>query len=295
MREPPQWASARVASAVLVVSANLKETGRNDSCTPAIQYPSLPSRPAIGGTTEKNETEAKMLALSKARTKTNVGHGVNLPTSVKLVLTNANATAEDMLGAAVAAEKTGYPQLAVALRRRAEKSSSGSSLIPSPWKDVTPAAWTHFSRVMATGASPAAVSPKGFFGLFQIGVRRLVDLGIMANPKSCQVPVARNGRTGVVRCWTGDWIIPKAQFLSDPAMQYDLFARSLDLYRNIIAEKYKQVLGLNIENKKATLSGLLAVAHMAGSEGMYKWLTEGASRKKFSWVTESFNKANGIF
>jgi hypothetical protein len=208
----------------------------------------------------------------------------DLPENVRVAMTNPAASRGELEAAARAAEGAGYPQLAQALRKRAE---SAGLLIPSPWKDVTSAKWTRFCAVMAIGKKPTFINEKGFFGLFQLSVRRLCDLGVMTSPKSRNTPAGR--------IWEGEWIISKEKFLTDPTMQYELFGKSLDLYRNIIAEKYKQVLGLNIEGQPATLSGLLALCHTAGSEGMYKWLTEKTLRTKFTWVTEAYNRANEIF
>jgi hypothetical protein len=212
-----------------------------------------------------------------------------LPEFVQKIVAEKEASKEDLLRAAELAADAGYPQLAAALKQR---SASTTKLIPSPWKDVTSAAWTRFARVMAEGYKPASVNPKGFFGLFQLSVRRLADLGVMSAPRARNVTLP-NGQ--MTRVWEGTWVIPQERFMTDPALQYDYFARSMDLYRNIIAEKYKQVMGLEIEGKPATLSGVLAIAHMSGSEGIYKWLTDGEIRRKFTFVTNAFNKTNGIF
>ncbi len=213
-----------------------------------------------------------------------------LPEFVRKVLSQAGrATKDDLLRAAEQAENAGYTKLADALKARA---SGARKLIHSPWKEITSAAWTRFTRVMAHDNKPTSINPKGFYGMFQMSVRRLVDLGAMANPKSRTV-TAPDGKT--IRVWEGTWVIPRDKFLSDPQLQYQLFERSMELYRNILAEKYKQVLGLDIEGKPATLSGLLALAHTAGSEGMHKWLTNKNIRRKFHWVTKAYHKANGIF
>lgn len=208
---------------------------------------------------------------------------------VRQVIEDQGASKADLLKAADQAKEAGYPKLAIALKARAE---GAKQLIPSPWGDVTGSAWTRFCSVIANGHKAGTVNPKGFFGIFQIGVRRLVDLGIMANPKSRNI-TDPNGTT--TRIWEGKWVQPQEQFLADPQYQYKLFVKSMELYRNIISEKYKKVIGLNIEGQPATMSGLLALCHTAGSEGMYKWLTNGNLRTKFTWVTEAYKKANGIF
>lgn len=208
-----------------------------------------------------------------------------LPPFVKQIIVNRNASKDDLGRAALEAKEAGYPKLASALARRI--TGSKDNLIKSPWNDISDAAWTRFCRVIANGHEPASISPKGFYGIFQLGVRRLCDLGVLRNPRSS----TENGK----RVWRGTWLVPQDKFLSDPALQYKLFSKSMELFRNIISEKYAQVIGLDIEGKPATLSGLLALAHTAGSEGMYKWLMNGDIRNKFKWVTEAYNKANGIF
>jgi hypothetical protein len=214
-----------------------------------------------------------------------------LPDFVRKVIEDAGASKPDLLGAAEQAQEAGYPKLALALKARAD---GAKQLIPSPWKEITDSAWTRFCSVIADGHKAGTVNPKGFFGIFQLGVRRLVDLGIMANPKSRNI-VDPSNPSQHTRIWEGRWVKPQEQFLSDPQMQYKLFVKSMELYRNIISEKYSKVIGLDIDGKPATLSGLLALAHTAGSEGMHKWLTTGSIRNKFTWVTEAYHKTNGIF
>ncbi len=212
-----------------------------------------------------------------------------LPPFVRKVLVQRGATRDDLQRAAELSEKAGYTKLTTALNARI---STAKQLIPSPWKDVTSAAWTTFVRTTANSRPPSAVSPRGLFGMFQIPVRRLVDLGVMKDPRSKMEP----GPAGKpMRIWEGTWIVPEEKFLADPKLQYEVFLRSMELYRSIIAEKYKQVLGMAIEgDKPASLSGLLALSHTAGV-GIHKWLVGGNIRKKFHWVTEAYQKANGIF
>jgi len=213
-----------------------------------------------------------------------------LPSFVRQIIVNRNASKDDLARAALEAKNAGYPQLAQALAKRI---TEGKSLITSPWKDVSDGAWTRFARVISNGKKPDDIKTKGFYGMFDLGVRRLVDLGVMRDPV-CST--ATDPKTGAaIRIWRGQWVMPQEKFLADPKLQYDLFCKSMELYRNIIAEKYKQVLGLDINGQKATLSGLLALAHSCGAEGMYKWLTNPEMRERFTWVTNAYNRANGIF
>lgn len=204
-----------------------------------------------------------------------------VPEFVQRVIADPNASRDDLLKAADAADEAGFPQLGAALRKRAE---TARKLIASPFKDVSGAAWTRFARVIAGRNRLGTVNPKGFYGLFQLGVRRLTDLDIMSDPKK-----QSDGS------WTGTWVVPMEKFLSDPKLQYRAFAKSMELYRIVISEKFKKIIGAQIEGKSVTLSGLLAVAHMAGSQGLEKWLTSENVRKRFSHVTEMYLKANGVF
>jgi len=216
--------------------------------------------------------------------------GKPLPDFVRKAIEDAQATKEDLQKASELAAEAGFPKLQLALAARA---NGAKQLIPCPWKDVTSSEWTRFCSVIANGHKAGDVNPKGFFGIFQIGVRRLVDLGVMSNPITRNVN-DDNGQSS--RIWQGTWCkTSEKKFLNDPQEQYRLFVKSMELYRGIISEKYTKVLNLDIDGKPATLSGLLALSHTAGSEGMYKWLTQGEIRNKFAWVTQAYHKANGIF
>lgn len=229
---------------------------------------------------------AAVIAAQKAKS---ASMPAKLPADVKGVMAHKRPTRDELGRAAESADKSGYPQLAAALRARAK---SAPDLIASPWVDVDSAAWTRFCRTIIADNRPGTFDPRGFYGMFRLGVRRLVDLGIMTNPRSRNV-VTPDRRS--VRVWNGDFIIDREKFMTSPGLQYQAFEKSMQLYRMIVSEKYKQVVGLPIENRKATLSGLLALCHAAGSEGMGKWLLEREYRRKFKHVTEAYLKANGIF
>ena len=213
-----------------------------------------------------------------------------LPEFTHRVIGDLHASRVDLIRAAHLARGAGYPQLASALIGRAENSSK---LIESPWKDVSSAVWTRFASTIVGTHKPTHINQKGFYGMFEMGVRRLVDLGVMSNPRSRNIQLG-NGQ--IARIWQGDWTVPKEKFLTDPAMQYRYFAKSMELYRSIIEEKYRQVIGLDVDTAgPATLSGLLALAHASGSDGMHKWLTKKEIRQRFPWVTDIYRRVNGVF
>ena len=164
----------------------------------------------------------------------------------------------------------------------APKPATKADVIPSPFGDVPATLWTKFVQAMAS-AKFGYVSPKGFYGAFVMGVRRLVDLKVMKDPR----------KVGSV--WQGAWIIPQAEFLASPSIQYATFGKSMVLYRKVIDTKYSKIVGATTEGKKATLSGLLAAAHLAGGAGLGKWLTDPAYRTKFKHVTTAYLKTTGIF
>jgi hypothetical protein len=114
-----------------------------------------------------------------------------------------------------------------------------------------------------------------------MSVRRLVDLGVMKNPKK--------DAKGV---WTADWAIPKEKFLGDPAFQLKVFTVSMVGLRKQVLSRYGNALGSIIETQPATLSGFLAVAHYAGVAGLGKFLS---SELRKSTATEAYKKANQIF
>jgi hypothetical protein len=208
-----------------------------------------------------------------------------LPEWVQKVIANPHATKTELELAAEWARTNGYPKLAEALDERARTARQTRPLIESPWKDISSDKWTDFARVM--GGNPVDyVSPKNYYGIFALGVRRLVDLGIMTNPRKEGPP------PGI---WQGDWAIPKEEFLAQPRLQYNAFAKSMAAYRKLVEVKYPQAVGTVFDGQKATLSGLLAVAHNAGGEGLGRWLANDPPREKFPATNQAYRKANGIF
>jgi len=155
--------------------------------------------------------------------------------------------------------------------------------IASPFPDVSDAKWKAFVQKMAL-APADKVNSKGFYGMFQMGVRRLVDLGIMANHKKTE--------TG----WTGDWVkCTQKEFLTNPRLQYAAFADSMKRYRPYLQKEYGATIGKSFEGKLVTMSGLLGTAHMAGGAGVGNWLKTPDYRKKFTHVTDAYLRTTGIF
>jgi len=186
--------------------------------------------------------------------------------------------------AASSASVAGYPALSDALISKARTAPEEAPVqgVPSPFPEVSNAAWTAFVKAMGKEKA-GTIGPRGGIGIFQIPVRRMVDLGLMKNP--------RKGPEG----WTGDWIIPSERFLGDPKLQYKVFEKSMKAYRNAILGRYKSAISKTIEDRPASLSGLMAVAHHTGEDGLGKWLANIPPRTRFKATTGSYLTANGIF
>ncbi len=242
-----------------------------------------------------------------------------LPQALLRLGTDPDAKPEDLARGAAEAEALGFPKFAGALREKArgkitlkigkpkivsrvrgpyadeylkrfeEPKSKPMRGIPSPWPDVPHEVWTRFVMIMGRAKS-GTVSPKGHLGIFQMGMRRLGDLGLAKNVRKGE----RNGEQGV---WLGVWNAPlsEARFLASPELQYKIFVRSMQTYRREIERQFKNEIGREIEGKAATLSGLLAVAHHAGIPGLEKWLKGDPPREKFPQTTAAYKAATGIF
>lgn len=150
--------------------------------------------------------------------------------------------------------------------------------------DVNRDDWLRFVKTFIV-AKPAF--PDFRLGYFGITVRRLTDLGAMKDPKVMNI----NGR----HLWAATWINPKSyqDFLANFDAQYELFCQSMSDYAdNAELLNYK---GMTIDNKRATLSGLLAIAHRCGVDGAKQWFTNKDNRLKFLRTKDAFEKATGIF
>jgi hypothetical protein len=217
-------------------------------------------KPYAGGLPE----DVKKIVIRHAR-------GANPPTKTELEL------------AASSASMAGYDKLGDELYNQAKNAPVDGPRrgVPSPIPQVSDADWTKFVKKMAT-AKVSDASPKGV-GMFQMTIRRLTDFGVLANPKKT------NG------VWSADWLIPKEKVLSDPKLQYKLFERSMVAYAKTIKSKFDASINTEYEDHPATLSGLLAVAHAAGENGLGKWIANDPPRSKFKTTTAAYLSANGIF
>lgn len=167
-------------------------------------------------------------------------------------------------------------------RRGLSMSSKSSS---SPMPGVAASSWRRFVSVMVV-APKSHVSPRGRMGTFGMDARRLADVGFMDDAHKSQL----GSELGV---WTGSWRPPldRDVFLSSTPAQYEAFCRSMRKMQPAASS----LAGTVVDGSPATLSGLLAVGHLAGERGLASWIADPAVRKKFATTTQSFQRANGIF
>lgn len=145
--------------------------------------------------------------------------------------------------------------------------------------------WLAFVRRMIS-ASTNTVSSGYKLGAWQIGARRLVDLGLMEKPRK----TVYGEKDGV---WLAGWKHPfsEGSFLRNQKLQYKTFEKSMKKFAPIV----KPFVGTTVNGKTCTLSGLLGVAHMAGEGGVKTWVDSEKVRKRFSATSDMFNKVNGMF
>ena len=156
---------------------------------------------------------------------------------------------------------------------------------PSPLPGVPLASWERFVSIMVV-APKKLVTPRGRMGYFGLDARRLADVGFMREPRKVVV----GGETGV---WSGTWVPPLSEgaFLGSAPAQYEALARSM----RGLAGKVAPMVGTKVDGRAASLSGLLGVAHLAGSGGAVSWARDPATRARFQATTANFERANGLF
>lgn len=191
------------------------------------------------------------------------------------------------------ATSAGYLQTAEVLRDKSdvahavEKGGKRTDIKP-PFDGVDAAAWKKFVALFR-GSDIAEISASNQFGLYNIGYRRLADLGLATD--------VRRGNVNGKSVWIGKFREPLTcdRFLNDAELQYKVFCKDIVDRRRLILSKHSTVIGQSIEGLPATISGLLAVAKIAGAAGLASWIANPAERRKFSQTTAAFKTANGIF
>lgn len=158
------------------------------------------------------------------------------------------------------------------------------ALLPSPFNDVPPAAWTRFVRAMASEA-PNARTAEGKLGLFGTSLQWLAEWGCVERPR--RMP---DGRLDAA------WIAPtsEARFLSNPRLQYRIFVANVRALRPLIERRFG-ARGVRIGRRHATSSGLLAVGQRLGMTGLGQWVAVDHERAQWPLVWRLFESCNGLF
>ena len=176
----------------------------------------------------------------------------------------------------------------VALRGSTMKPTSAKRLVSMrrcPLQAIPLASWGRFVSVMVV-APRDKVTPRYRLGTFGMDTRRLADVGFMVEPRKATV----GNEAGV---WVGKWKAPLTtdKFLGSMPAQYEAFKRSMSKMIPAVSS----LVGREVDGTRCTLSGLLAVGHLAGEGGVKGWTEDPSVRARFKATTANFTKANGIF
>jgi hypothetical protein len=251
----------------------------------------------VAGAAEASALAASRRAGSARRKEEGAGRPVDperLAAAVRKVVADERDPAK-LDEAASKLEAAGQPAAAAAARERAAelrsgkaRSKSAAEAFSSPLPGVPRTAWNRYVHLMAV-TNPETVSAGNQLGMFQVGYRRLADLGYVDNLRK----VDKNGRT----VWVGDFKAPLTlgAFLKDPVLQYEAFAKAALADRKAILARHGGAIGKTLAGKAATLSGLLAVAYNAGLAGLGRWLSGKDERARTPRTTAVYQKATGLF
>jgi hypothetical protein len=192
-----------------------------------------------------------------------------------------------------------HPQTAQIIMRRARELQASETAAKSPnelyqaLKRSEPQAvfnlrWTKFLLAMVREVSDVS---NGHVGYFYFAWPRLVYLKLATNLRKEENDKGR-------KIWTADLLSPPTieEFLESSKLQYAAFSKSiLDYLPTILRPQFTAFVGKDIEGKRVSISGLLAVAHVAGIEGLKSWLSNPEDREKYPNTTGAFLKATEIF
>jgi hypothetical protein len=158
----------------------------------------------------------------------------------------------------------------------------------SPLQGVTDSQWQQFCRKMGDPKNVNSISESGHIGFFRFSCPRLQELGYAVAARRTE-PAKPGGK----RPWTADLL--DAGFLQSGRSQLGAF----ELSCGDLASKIKAANLLDarpeIDGQRATLSGLLAVAHRAGFKGLQSWMKHPPDRVRYPNTTKAFKDANGVF
>lgn len=191
-----------------------------------------------------------------------------------------------------------YPQTARFLMERAKMLQQAQKAAKAPEavyraaksKDPLPIfnlKWTKFLYSLVRDISDVT---HGHVGYFFFAWPRLVALKLATNLRKEE----KDGR----RTWTAEMVEPPTleEFLKSSKLQYDAFVKSvIDYLPTLTAPRFEAFIGKEIEGKRVSLSGLLAIAHVAGIEGLKSWLANAGDREKYPNTTGAYLKSTEIF
>src|SRR5207245_10129074 len=158
----------------------------------------------------------------------------------------------------------------------------------SPVPEATPAQWRAFAERMRV-APYSPVSGDNRLGAYEVGMRRLVDLGLAERPSQ---RVVRAPGEPPRHVWVAEWRPPysEAGFLADERLQDEVLARDAAEKRAAILAQLPMAGGVLVDGEVATLSGLVAAATRAsvvpdarhgGLSALGVWLASPAGRERF--------------
>jgi hypothetical protein len=189
-----------------------------------------------------------------------------------------------------------HPDVAKLVMRRARELELAKSAAKAPeaiWraskttKPLVPfnLLWTKFLYSIVRDVSDVT---NGHVGYFYFSWTRLVALKLATN-------LRKEGKS-----WAADIVPPPtlAEFLASSKLQYEAFVKSmLDYLPTLTSPRYQLIIdsGTQINGKRVTLSGLLALAHAAGIDGLKSWLANPDDRAKHPNTTAVYMKSTGIF
>jgi hypothetical protein len=248
-------AAASASSATTAPTATAESTATTPTTTPT---PTTTTAPATTSSTASTTT-------TTADTTQNVqvaGNGTQVSTSGRPVIAENPATPSD----------AGLRQALLAgVTKPADKSLMLRSDNPTPSRGIGPLSQTELKALFTQlGHNESSFkydtkSPSGsFLGKYQIGAAALTDQGYI-KPDA----YAKYGAASIKypSSWTGkDNVKTESDFLSNPQAQENaMYSVTLTNYQRLIRSG-----GIKSDDDRATVSGMLATAHLLGAGGYDK-------------------------
>lgn len=208
-------------------------------------------------------------------------------------LKDGTANAAQLAEAAKVAETAGDYELAERFGARAVvyrelEQNRREALRRSALPDVADEAWRRYVAAARVDDAdgPDYISERFKLGLYGLDARTLADIGVVRG--------LRRGEWQGKEVWLADWAPSAATWLEDPEQQYASLAKLSRVHARTIGKKYAATIGTEFEpGAPATLSGLIAVARIAGLGGLARFVASPEDR--FPNTVRAYRAANGIF